>query len=92
MDSDEIAGLSGEWRRFGVSRAWLFGSRAKKVNEVDSGWDFLVQFAHAPTFDTFMALKATLEKRLNGSVDILSRSACSPRLLNAIEKDLIDVT
>ena len=40
----------------------------------------------------FMGLKAGLEESLNSRVDLLSRSACRPRFLKAIENDLIDVT
>lgn len=86
------AGLRDEWSRFGVERAWLFGSRTKKTTADGSDWDFLVQFHTPPGFDTFMGLRASLQKRLNGHVDLLSRSACPPRFLDAILADLIDVT
>ena len=89
---DGMPALRDEWLRFGVERAWIFGSRARQVNNTGSDWDFLVQFAEPPKFDTFMGLKTRLEALLNGSVDVLSRSACSPRVLSAIENDLIDVT
>lgn len=57
-----------------------------------SDWDFVVEFGQPPGFDTYMGLKSALEERLNARVDLLSRSACSPRLWQVIESDLIDVT
>lgn len=84
--------LRKQWSRFQVRRAWLFGSRATKGMTTGSDWDFLVEFSQPPDFDAFMGLKAGLEENLKGRVDILSRSACTPRFLNAIEADLIDVT
>jgi predicted nucleotidyltransferase len=39
-----------------------------------------------------MGLKSQLEQGLKARVDLLSRSACTPRFLKAIESDLIDVT
>jgi predicted nucleotidyltransferase len=80
------------WSRFNVTRAWLFGSRALANITPGSDWDFLVEFSQPPTFDTFMGLKSSLEQRLQGSVDLLSRPACTPRFLKAVESQLIDVT
>ena len=84
--------LRKHWSRFQVRRAWLFGSRATESPTTGSDWDFLVEFSQPPDFDAFMGLKSGLEESLKGRVDILSRSACTPRFLNAIEADLIDVT
>lgn len=89
---EELKQLGQEWPRFKVKRAWLFGSRATRQTTSRSDWDFLVEFSQPPTFDTFMGLKATLENRLKGHVDLLSRSACTPRFLEAIRDGLIDVT
>ena len=80
------------WSRFQVRRAWLFGSRVAGAGTATSDWDFLVEFSQPPSFDVFMGLKSGLEEGLNGPVDLLSRSACHPRFLKAIEDDLIDVT
>jgi predicted nucleotidyltransferase len=89
----EIApALKKQWSRFHVKRAWLFGSRANGSGTNGSDWDFLVEFSEPPGFDTFMGLKSELEERLNGHVDLLSRTACSPRFLKVIQSDLIDVT
>ncbi|MGI9087259.1 MAG: nucleotidyltransferase family protein [Chthoniobacterales bacterium] len=84
--------LGNEWSRFGVKRAWLFGSGSTNHVTPESDWDFLVEFSKPPTFDAFMGLRSTLEERLQGRVDLLSRTACAPRFLKAIEAELIDVT
>ncbi len=84
--------LRKEWCRFEVKRAWLFGSRASDQGATANDWDFLVEFSRPPGFDTFMGLKSSLEQTLHGHVDLLSRSACNPRFLKAIENDLVDVT
>jgi predicted nucleotidyltransferase len=80
-----------DWERFGVVHAWLFGSRARGEGDHSSDWDFLVQFASPPDFNTFMGLKEHLEKVLGGRVDVVSRAACKARFLAAIEADLLDV-
>lgn len=84
--------LREEWKRYGVERAWLFGSRSREEAELKSDWDFLVEFATPATFDTFMGLKLSLEDKLGGKVDILSQKACKPRFIEAIRDDLLDVT
>jgi hypothetical protein len=90
--SDLIPQLRPFWTRYGVRKAWLFGSRATSVASPESDWDFLVDFASAPGFDSYMDLKLGLEKSLGSRVDILSRSACKGRFLKAIERDLLDVS
>ncbi|MGI8435331.1 MAG: nucleotidyltransferase family protein [Chthoniobacterales bacterium] len=87
-----IPPLENEWSRFEVKRAWLFGSRSTGNVTTGSDWDFLVEFSQPPTFDIFMGLRSTLEERLQGRVDLLSRTACARRFLEAIEDELIDVT
>ena len=84
--------LRKQWSRFHVERAWVFGSRATEGATGISDWDFLVEFRQPPGFDAFMGLKSALEEELSGRVDLLSRSACTPRFLTTIEPDLVDVT
>lgn len=87
----EIKSLRLELDRFGVARAWLFGSRSRGEASAESDWDILVQFNEPPGFDAFMRLKLLLEDRLGGRVDLVSREACRPRFLQAIESELLDV-
>ena len=80
-----------EFRRNGVAHVWLFGSRARGETPVRSDWDILVEFANPPRFEHFMNLKLLLEEKLGARVDLLSRAACKPRFLQAIQEDLRDV-
>jgi predicted nucleotidyltransferase len=89
---DKVSVLRQEWSRFRIKRAWLFGSRAAGNARAESDWDFLIEFSKPPDFEVFMGLKTGLEQRLGGRVDLLSLSACKPRLLERIGRDLVDVT
>ena len=84
--------LKEQWARFGVSRAWLFGSRVSGNATNGSDWDFVVEFSTPPDFQAFMGLKEELECRLGGRVDLLSLSACKPRFLERIKEQMIDVS
>ena len=88
----ELCSLQPKLERFGVRRLWLFGSRARGDSRPASDWDFLVEFQQPPSFDDFMGLKLLLEDHVGCPVDLLSRQACSQRLLNAIRDQLVDVT
>lgn len=85
---NHLTDLRQVFAQWGVARAWLFGSRTRNEGSDSSDWDILVEFREPPTFDTFMGLKTMLEDRLKGPVDLLSKSACKPRLLKAIEPEL----
>jgi uncharacterized protein len=78
-------------QKHGVTGMWIFGSHARGDSKPDSDLDLLVEFAASPEFDNFMGLKIELEDRLGTSVDLLSRSACSPRFLQAIKPELLHV-
>jgi len=80
--------VQGELARLGVRELLLFGSRARGDARPDSDWDFVVEFVGEPGFDQFMGVRQLLEDRLGGRVDLLSRSACPPRLWRAIESEL----
>ncbi len=80
--------VQGELARLGVRELLLFGSRARGDARPDSDWDFVVEFVGEPGFDQFMGVRQLLQDRLGGRVDLLSRSACPPRLWRAIESEL----
>jgi len=88
---DTLRGLKADLHRFGVGHLWLFGSRARGEVKPDSDWDVLVDFTRTPNFDDYMNLKLFLEEKLGTQVDVLSRNACKPRFLHAIQADLKDV-
>ena len=74
-----------------VKNLWIFGSHARGDSRPNSDIDLLVEFAAPPGFDNFMGLKFELEDHLGTKVDLLSRSACKPRFLEAIQPDLLHV-
>ncbi|RRJ98211.1 nucleotidyltransferase [Opitutaceae bacterium TAV4] len=77
---------------FGVEYAGVFGSRSRGEAGAESDWDILVGFGdEPPSFERFMNLKLMLEERLNGRVDLVSRTACKPRFMEAIREELRDV-
>lgn len=78
-------------QKHGVTSMWVFGSQARGDFRPDSDLDLLVDFASPPGFDNFMGLKIDLEDRLGTKVDLLSRSACGPRFLKAIQPELLHV-
>jgi predicted nucleotidyltransferase len=78
-------------QKHGVTSLWIFGSHARGDSRPDSDLDLLVDFASPPGFDNFMGLKIDLEDRLGTKVDLLSRSACGPRFLKAIQPELFHV-
>lgn len=79
------------FKRFGVVKVWLFGSRALGRSKADSDWDLMVEFPAPPGFDEFMGLRVNLEDQLNAPIDLLSRSACPPRFLQAIAGEMVHV-
>ena len=78
-------------QKHGVASLCIFGSHARGDSRPGSDIDLLVEFASPPGFDNFMGLKFELEDRLGTKVDLLSRSACKPRFLDAIQPDLLHV-
>ena len=78
-------------QKHGVTSMWIFGSHARGDSHPGSDLDLLVDFASPPGFDNFMGLKIDLENRLGTKVDLLSRSACRPRFLKAIQPELLHV-
>ncbi|HLP07197.1 MAG TPA: nucleotidyltransferase domain-containing protein [Opitutaceae bacterium] len=81
--------LKADLDRYGVRGLYLFGSRARGDARPDSDWDFVAEFVSPPDFDQFMAVRDLLEERLRGPVDLLSRTACPPRLWKSIEPELL---
>jgi len=78
-------------RDFGVRRLALFGSTARGEATTASDLDVLVDFESAPTFLSFMGLRAFLEDRFGRKIDLVSRDALKPRLRAAIEREAVDV-
>ncbi|MDD3179526.1 MAG: nucleotidyltransferase family protein [Opitutaceae bacterium] len=95
MDLSEVQAtlkaLRPELARRGVRHLWLFGSRARQEARPGSDWDLLVEFNQPPGLEDYMNMKFWLEEQLGGTVDLVSRSACKPRFIAAIQDELLDV-
>lgn len=79
-----------EIRLFGVRRLGLFGSTAREEPGEHSDLDFLVEF-EKKSFDTYMDLKAFLEKLFKCRVDLVLPNTIKPRLKSRILRDTVDV-
>lgn len=86
-----LKALRPELARRGIRHLWLFGSRARQDARPGSDWDLLIEFNQPPGLADYMNLKFWLEEQLGGTVDLVSRSACKPRFIAAIQDELIDV-
>ena len=84
---DEILKTLGQNREiirgFGVRRLALFGSAVRDEAKPTSDLDFLVDFERK-SFDSYMDLKAFLEKLFDCPVDLVISDAIKPRLRSII--------
>lgn len=80
-------------RASGITRLYLFGSRARGDARRDSDLDILVETTsreEAPRFDYFKALHL-IEDHLGLQVQISMRDLLKPRMAERIADDLIEV-
>jgi uncharacterized protein len=80
-------------RDSGITRLYLFGSRARGDARPDSDLDILVETTsreESPRFDHFKALHL-IEEHLGLQVQISMRDLLKPRMAERIADDLIEV-
>jgi predicted nucleotidyltransferase len=70
-------------KQFGVKGLALFGSCARRENQMTSDLDFVVEFERK-SFDGYMDLKAFLEKLFDCKIDLVLADAIKPRLRQSI--------
>lgn len=75
-------------REFGITRAAIFGSRAKGTAMVDSDLDLLVEMKEPLGLFRFAQLNYRLEDVLDMKVDLVKRSALKPAFAKKIIHDL----
>jgi predicted nucleotidyltransferase len=75
-------------RRYGVRSLGLFGSGAGGTAREGSDLDFVVEF-ETKSFDSYMDLKAFLERLLGCRVDLVLRDTIKPRLREIILRETL---
>jgi predicted nucleotidyltransferase len=69
-----------------VERIGLFGSFQRNEPDPESDVDLLIEFVSGEkSFDNFMALSFLLEDELERPVELVTRQALSPHILQNIE-------
>ena len=74
-------------RRYGVSKAALFGSTVRNQMRPDSDIDILVQIDTDISLLEFVGLKLDLEEALNTSVDLVEYDTIKPLIRDRILKE-----
>jgi predicted nucleotidyltransferase len=74
-------------RRYGVSKAALFGSIVKSQMQPDSDIDILVQIDKDISLLDFVGLKIELEEALNRNVDLVEYDTIKPLIRESILKE-----
>jgi predicted nucleotidyltransferase len=74
-------------RRYGVSKAALFGSVVRGQMQADSDIDILVQIDSDISLLEFVGLKLELEEALNKNVDLVEYDTIKPLLRENILKE-----
>ena len=74
-------------KRYGVSKAALFGSFVRNQIKPDSDIDILVQIDKDINLLDFIGLKINLEQELNRKVDVVEYDTIKPLLRESILKE-----
>jgi hypothetical protein len=77
-------------QKFPIKSLGIFGSFTRNDHTKKSDVDILVEF-ESPVGLEFIDLADELEKLLNLKVDLVSRKAINPKMMEYISKDLIYV-
>lgn len=74
---------------FGISEIGLFGSFARGEETERSDIDLLIEFEEGKkNFDNFINLAYFLEDIFDRKVELITKEALNPRMLEFIQKDL----
>lgn len=81
----------GIFQEFGIRRAYLFGSYARRDETSESDVDFLVERDTPFDLDTYMDLKDALETRFQTRVDLVPRNSVRKFAKSEIEREKIAI-
>lgn len=77
--------------KFRVEKIGLFGSYARKEQEMESDIDLLVRFERPIGFFKFIALEDYLKERLGAKVELVTEDALKPIIRPYILKEVVYV-
>jgi predicted nucleotidyltransferase len=74
-----------------ISRAWIYGSFARREDQAGSDIDIALEVDAGFSYFDLTGLQYTLEEALKRKVDVGVLSSFKPRILQNIERDLIQI-
>jgi uncharacterized protein len=77
--------------RLGVKSLAIFGSTVRNEATGESDIDLLVEFEGPATFDGYMETKFLIEDVLGRRVDLVTRQALRPGMLQRVESEAVHV-
>ena len=88
MDVQNNKKIAPIFRKYNVSFAGLFGSRARGDFHRKSDYDFLVRFATIPSLVRLIRMENELKDALDSNVDVIIEGDAKPFVKENLEKDL----
>ena len=74
-------------RKHGAKRIEIFGSLARGDATTKSDIDVIVEFKERKSLLELVGIEQELEEKLGKKIDLLTREAISPYLINRIKKE-----
>jgi hypothetical protein len=78
-------------KKFGIKRAGIFGSYARREQRADSDIDILVEFRGKKSLFDLINLELLLQKTLKKKVDLLTYNSINPLLKKKILKEEVRI-
>lgn len=76
-------------KKYGIKRAYLFGSYAKNQANENSDADLIIDNGDVGTFKDFFHFHEELKKELGTNVDLLTEASIKPSFFERIKNDRI---
>lgn len=87
----KICSIEPKLRLLDVAELSVFGSVARGDSSVSSDIDFLVKFAHSPTFKGYFSVKELLESEFACEIDLVTPGALKPDVKEVILVEAVRV-